>query len=193
MKRKKKLQPVHLAAIAAAASFLVVFIVYAGIQAEPALPRSVRPSYHAHADFLVVINGRQMDFSKQEYEVADPSIHLHLRNFAGDRVLHIESREATLGDFFSSLGMELSGGCFFTESAEYCSDGQQRLSFFVNGKMMENPENYMPEDMDRMLVIYGNYTDEETKTWIDSVTSYACIFSLKCSPPEEAENRVIYN
>lgn len=191
MKRRKRFQPAY--AVVIVAAVVSLFLVMPHSRTELSLPRSgIRSPYHSHADFLVVINGKEMDFSKQEYDVADPFIHLHLRNFAGDRVLHVESREATLGDFFASLGMELSTDCLLTEENEYCTDGAN-LSFFVNGEKNVKIENYAPKDLDRILVIYGNYTEDETAAWMNKVTDYACIFSLACEPPEEAENRIIYN
>ena len=155
-------------------------------------PQRTGQPYHVHADFLVVINSKELNFSLPEYDVAHPAIHLHLRNYKGGKVLHIESRAASLDDFFSSLNMIFTEDCFVAGS-EYCNNETHALRFFVNGVANERFERYLPKDLDRILIIYDNETEAETKLWIDAVSSAACIFSLRCEPPEEAENKVIYN
>jgi len=154
--------------------------------------REVAP-YHAHADFLVIINGQEVNFSKPEYDVANPFIHLHLRNWMGNHVIHIESREVNLGDFFLSLGMPFDRDCFVVDNKDYCSNETHTLKFYVNGKKNDKFEKYLPKDLDRILISYGNETEEQINNQINSVTSIACVFSSSCEPPKEAENRIIYN
>lgn len=158
---------------------------------EELLPQEAA-AYHAHADFLVVVNGSEINFSVPEYDEAYQPVHLHLRNYGGDRVLHIESRRATIGDFFRSINIAFSRNCLVI-GERYCSGGAQSLKFYVNGESNGMFEKYAPKDMDRILVIYGNETDGEAARWSDSVSSLSCVFSLKCAPPAEAENRIIYN
>lgn len=178
-------------AIAVAVS-LYVYGTYSAGTTEEQPEEQMRP-YHVHADLLVVIDGAEMNFSGLQYDVTSPLIHLHVRNFMGEKVLHIESREADLGDFFSSVGMVFSKDCIaFVDGAAHCSNGTHSIKFYVNGQQNERFEKYMPKDLDRLLIIYGG-KNEELRPWIDAVSDAACIFSLKCPAPEGAEDRIIYN
>lgn len=149
-----------------------------------------QPAYHVHADFLVFINRKESDFANPEYDVADPLIHLHLGNYKGDKVMHIESREVDLGDFFASLGMIFNKTCFIAEE-EHCSDETHSLKFYVNGAANMEYDRYRPKDLDRILISYGNETDLSRQ--MGAVTSLACVFSQKCVVPPEAENKIVYN
>lgn len=161
---------------------------------EEIVPERNTAPYHAHADFLVVINGKELDFNKPEYSETHPGIHLHVRNYNGDKVLHIESNRAVLDDFFSSIDIEFDQECFsFIDGNAYCNDGTHILRFFVNGKKNNFYGEYKPKDLDKLLIIYGNETEDQAKEWTDAVSNAACVFSLKCNPPAEAENSIIYN
>ena len=135
---------------------------------------------HMHTDFKVYLNGKEMDFRKPEYNVKHQWIHLHVENDNGGNVIHVESEKATLGFFFESLGMNFNYNCFVISHIGYCSNETYRLRFFVNG--VENFEygNYIPKDLDRILITYGNEPDEDIQNQIDSVTDDACIYSDKC-------------
>lgn len=139
--------------------------------------------YHAHADFKVFINGNELDFSKAKYDEKDSFIHLHITNPAGGYVLHLHHPEATLGRFFSSLGMAFNSTCFATESTEYCGD-EERTKLYVNGEEREERGNYAPKDMDRILVTYGNGDVVEQTA---SVPDVACAFSGACVVPPELQ------
>lgn len=147
--------------------------------------------YHMHADFLVVVNGKNVSFDRREFDFVNPAIHIHVQNFAGDRVMHIESRDAVLYDFFSSLDMAFNSTCFSVDGGEYCNNSTHSIKLFVNGMENKDFENYQPKDLDRILVIYGSESDVQEQ--IDSVTAWACVFSEKCAPPPEAENKILYN
>lgn len=189
-KRNRKYIPViAVAIIAAVAFFLMRTDSLEAAEEQPFMPE-ITSRYHAHADFSVMLNGKELDFSKLEYDAVDTLIHLHLRNYKGDKVLHIESRAAELGDFFASLGMLFNSTCFAADE-EYCSNKTHTLKFFINGVANEEYDRYKPNDLDRILISYGNETDLSAQ--ISAVTELACIFSQKCPVPPEAENRIIYN
>ncbi|MGH9963672.1 MAG: hypothetical protein ACRD5E_02435 [Nitrososphaeraceae archaeon] len=50
------------------------------------------------------------------------------------------------------------------QEREYCSNGQRELGAFVNGNELEPPSSfgdYILEDNDRILLIYGNQTSQQ--------------------------------
>lgn len=195
MQRKRKVSIkywiVFFSLLFLAAGFMLVS--GSGPNAEDPAPQScIRMPPHAHADFMVVLNGRRLNFSKPEYNDAHPLIHIHVSNYGGGEVLHIESRETTLDDFFESLGTTFSADCFIA-GKEYCGNATHTVKFYVNGERNSRFERYMPKDLDRILIIYGNETEDEIRNWTDSVTSLACIFSMKCEPPQETEGALLDN
>lgn len=149
--------------------------------------------YHVHADFLVFVNGNQVNFNRPEFDYVDRRIHLHIPNYMGDHVIHIESQHVTMGDFFYSLGMKLNVTCFVVNDNEHCNNNNQKLKMYINGIPNSEFDKYKPQDLDRILITYGDETESEISEQINSVTNLACIFSQKCAPPPEAENRILYN
>jgi hypothetical protein len=147
------------------------------------LPRQTAV-YHVHADFKVYVNGEPLSFSSLRYSEKNPKIHLHVRNPHGGDVLHVEDKEAELSDFFDSIGFELRKDCFSTEHEKYCNNMTHSLRYMVNGNMIKDFMTYKPEDLDRILITYGNENNEDLKNQMNSVTNYACISSGKC-PIEE--------
>ena len=132
--------------------------------------------------------------------------YVHLHGEDGN-VLHFHAPRVTLGDFFESIGMELDENCFTDDrNATYCKDGftagnvpgdycylndqNQRicnqnqeiktLKFYVNGQLHEKFGNYVPKDLDRILITYGNETPAQLHAQLQSITDNACIQSLKC-------------
>lgn len=108
---------------------------------------------HIHAALLVFVNGKTIDFSDTKYQNQD--LLTHLEN--GDGVtLHNHSRSAYLGMFFKSLNVTFAKNCLILNNGlSYCSDFDNQISFFVNGKPNPQFQHYTPNDGDRILVSYG--------------------------------------
>jgi len=140
--------------------------------------------FHAHADFKVFIDGKEMNFSSPEYNVRNVHTHLHTDNDFGGNVIHAEGRKAALGEFFASLGMSFNSTCFETWQEKFCNTEGKMLRFYVNGETNNAYGDYYPEDLDRILVSYGD-ADEDVSEQLDSVTNIACVFSNKCPVPSD--------
>lgn len=140
------------------------------------------PLYHAHADFKVFLEGKEFNFNKTQFDVANKYIHLHLRNPDGDKVIHLEGMEnITLGIFFESLGVKFNASCFVLDTGEsYCSNFEKRIRFFVNSKENFQFDFYEPRNLDRILITYGNLSDENIMKQTENITDYACIYSNRC-------------
>lgn len=148
---------------------------------------------HEHADFKVYLNGQAFDFKSPKFQSSkenplDPDAHLHDGN--GD-VTHKHRKGITLGYFFKSLGMTFDQNCFVVDQeTRYCNEGNKKLKFYVNGKPQEQLHDYEFSDLDRVLISYGNETEEQIKPQLDFVTDMACLYSEKCpergKPPTES-------
>ena len=133
--------------------------------------------FHIHADFKVYLNGIPYNFSKEKYmSEEDESIHLH--DMDGD-IIHMHKEGTTLEEFFSSLGMQFTKDCFVLDNkTKYCNSKKNTLKMYVNGKKNTQFQNYVFNDLDRILISYGNETNLTNQ--MDSVTDKACIQSGSC-------------
>ncbi|MEM2140348.1 MAG: hypothetical protein QXJ74_00415 [Nitrososphaera sp.] len=116
-------------------------------------------SAHEHAVFAVILDGQKIDFSQDKYQVK--SRFIHVENNDGTTI-HRHAVGVPFEFFLESVGMGIQGDCFVRDDGQqFCDDGGKQLRFFVNGEEVDLLANYVVEDEDRVLVIYGNQTDEE--------------------------------
>src|SRR3989344_6165776 len=173
------------------AFFIAIFIALLDVLAGCAIPSipikwkgQVLPDYHAHADILVAINGAEFDFNKAQYmdtPANEIETEAHMHDF-NPRVLHFHSPAATLGDFFTGIGMSIDERCIDTGNAKYCSDGTHNLYVYVNGYPLFLKYNtYIPRDLDRIFIFYGNGVPSQAM--INGVSRESCIYSKRCIPP----------
>lgn len=145
--------------------------------------RTTTENYHVHADFLAVLDGQAFDFNKPQYmstPYKELSENIHLHDF-NPFVIHVHSVDATLGDFFESLGMKLEKNCFDTGGQKFCSTGTKKLQLFVNGKSNEEFESHKPRDLEKIMVFFGEGAPPQEL--LDSISNQACIYSEKCPAP----------
>ncbi len=146
------------------------------------LPSDVPILYHSHVDFKVFLEGQEINFNQQKFNEARRFVHLHLSNPNGDKIIHIEGiGNVSIGFFFETLGMSFNSTCFTLDTKEsFCNNGNNRVKYFVNNNENFEFDLYQPNDLDRILITYGNETEEEVEGQLDSVSDEACIYSKKC-------------
>jgi len=176
-KRTKNLKTIILPIIAA-----VVIIAGISIYEFSQNTRSVAGfgplgSAHEHAAFLVKVNGQNIDFSKPQYQVQ--SDYIHVENGDGT-TLHRHATNVTFVDFLKSVKMDIDkkNNCLaFTNGTEYCDDdNNNKLRTFINGNS-ESISDYVLNNNDRLLVIYGNETDEQIANALDEVNKIKIQFN----------------
>src|SRR5512145_483996 len=124
-------------------------------------------SEHVHAPFAVKINGEKLDFSQEKYQVQ--SQYIHVENNDGN-TLHRHATGVPVGEFFASLGMNVTDSCFTLENkTSYCSSGNSNLEFYVNGNKTNSIANYILNEDDRILIVYGNKNAMETQQDLDAL------------------------
>lgn len=139
--------------------------------------------FHVHADFLVILNGTIMNFSREEFmsdlhNELHRDVHLHDMN---GNVIHFHEENITLDIFFTSLNMTFNETCFIThENISYCQDDFNSLHMFVNGVENTQMQEYVAEDLDQILIIFGNYSQSEIELYMNLVSDEACIYSMIC-------------
>jgi len=111
-------------------------------------------SAHVHAAFAVKINGTKLDFSDNKYQVK--SRFMHVENGDGD-TLHRHATGVPVAEFFKSIKMNVTDSCFTNDNGtKYCSNGKQNLEFYVNGNKTKSIADYVFNDDDRILIVYGD-------------------------------------
>ncbi|HZX19442.1 MAG TPA: hypothetical protein VFF13_00325 [archaeon] len=155
--------------------------------------------FHIHADFAVYLNGEKVDFAKEKYmssEYTRLSYFFHLHDLDGN-VMHMHLEGLKLGEFFGSIGMRFFEECFVLDNGQtFCEQtDNKKLRMFVNGKENFEYDNYVFNDLDRILITYGNESESEIQEQINSVTDNACIQSAKCpergTPSDESSCSVL--
>ena len=129
---------------------------------DPNSKTGILGSQHIHADFKVYINGKPIDFANSEYYMKSSFIHLDDSQNKEDAsgVMHMHATGVPLWVFFKSIGMNFDKSCITQENNEkFCNDGNKKLKFFVNGKENNEFENYVFNDLDKILISYGDEID----------------------------------
>ncbi len=157
---------------------VVGFIVYRGINSSSGAEIGQIGSTHIHADIGIFLNGKQMTPIPPQYYVRSPYVHFEGGPGAGT-VIHIHATGVPLSLLFKSLSVDFDSKCFTSYSGQkYCSDDQKTLKMFVkhkDGNWTQNYENekYVFEDLDKILITYGNESMEGIEKQMDSVTDYS--------------------
>jgi hypothetical protein len=122
-------------------------------------------SAHEHAALLISLNGTDVDLAQQKYMVRSNYIHVESYNGTLDgTTLHKHSSNVPLGEFLKSIRMDISNGCFITDSNQrFCDTDEYRLTSYVNGNETNDIMNYVVNDDDRILITY----DDQNSTELD--------------------------
>ena len=129
---------------------------------------------HIHADIAIYINGEKVDLSQQKYQLKAKQV--HVEDGRGD-VVHVHVKGITPGHFLNSIGLRLNGGCIETDAERFCNSDSKKLKFYINGKLTDEGGSYALKNMDKILISYGDESQGEIQTQINSVTGNAKEFS----------------
>ncbi len=151
---------------------------------DPNAKIGILGSQHVHADWKVYINGNPLDFSDKSHmermrSNLPVSSFIHVDSGApapektGD-VIHMHAKVVPLWIFFKSIGMDFNKDCITLENKEkFCNKENKKLKFYVNGELNNDFENYVFNDLDKILISYGDESKEEIKNQLDSITDFA--------------------
>ncbi|KKQ91664.1 MAG: protein-disulfide isomerase [Microgenomates group bacterium GW2011_GWC1_39_7b] len=159
---------------------------------SPIVQGTPTTAYHGHFDIKVYLNDTRVNLGLAKYQSKepkelDPYIHLHDGN---GNLVHLHKTETTLNQFFNSLKMNFTENCFILDGGKKsCNSESSSLKMYVNGVANTQYQNYVPQDLDRILISFGPVNDKNLTTQINSVTDLSCIYSLRCpergKPPSE--------
>lgn len=132
---------------------------------SPAIDESKYGEYnseHVHAAFMIVVDGKQIDFSESKYQLK--SRFIHVENNDGT-TLHRHATGVPFGDFLKSVGMDIIGQCIvLDDGTKHCNNDGSRLRFFLNRNEISSIVDYIIKDGDRLLVINGDETQGQIES-----------------------------
>lgn len=130
-------------------------------------------STHIHMDWKMYINGKPIDFSVSKYQKPHINQHVHMEGGNGD-VIHVHATGVTMGFFLNSIVLKLDKDCLLMDTGEsYCNSGDKTLKFYVNGKPNSELDKYILKNLDKILVSYGNDSEDVIKQQLASITDKA--------------------
>ena len=153
-------------------TFFGILIFYALFWALTS-PLKIGPlgSAFIHADFAVFINGEKYDFNQTIFFEKNPYIYI---SYPYSSLLRIRATNVPLKMFFDSIGWRITKDCIkLHTSEEYCTNKTHSLKFYVNGKRIEDISNYLIKDLDKILISYGNESEEQIKFQLKQISDFA--------------------
>lgn len=135
---------------------------------------------HEHAILLVKIFGEDANFARPNFQLQSKWIHFENDN---GYTIHRHAKNVTLGFLFKTLNMDLDKDCLLTYyGKEFCSNQDFQLKFFINGNKTNELGNYVIKENDRILITYGNYSENKINEYLNEVKDKE-LFPEKPSEP----------
>lgn len=135
-------------------------------------------STHIHADFAIYLYGKEITPLPSQYFVLSPYVHVETGPGAGS-VIHIHATGVPLKMFFNSMGMTLNSQCFDTAREKtFCNTGDDKIKMFIkhyNSTWEQNTQygDYVFQDLDKILITYGNESQEQIIAQENNVTDFS--------------------
>ena len=126
-------------------------------------------SAHEHADWMLYINGKAIDLDGAQYKIKSDYVHMEGTNHA----IHMHATNVPLGYFIETLGMKLTSTSIAVEGVTYRNEGDKKLRMFVNGNENFDYDRYVLKSVDKILIVYGNDTDEQIQKYIQTIPDEA--------------------
>jgi len=150
-------------------------------------------SDHAHAAITVFVEGEQLNFGLQQFQLSSKFIHFENHN---PYLIHRHATGVPLEMLFTSLGMKITQDCIIlnydkssdNKNGRFCTEGNQSLVFYVNGeKYHSDISQYVFEHNDRIMISFGD-TELISKhlAYLESLD----IFDIPKKIPQYSENEI---
>ncbi len=127
-------------------------------------------SEHTHQGISAMIFGELIDFSHPDFQVQDRRIH-----FEGGEgyTVHRHATGVPMGYFLETLGFRFDNDCISFEGDNFCTgdDVNNSWKFFVNREPIDNIQEYVGDEDDRILITYGNLIPSELSAQLDIAES----------------------
>ena len=147
---------------------------------------------HYHADFAMYINGEQLGFENPLYyeevgsgcslsEDSQPEERAHLHDQVASTI-HVHDRNVTWGHFFNNIDYSIGEFHIETWDQIYSESNNVRVRYILNGELINDIKNVVIQSEDRLLVDYGEDSEEELLRRFNSVTTAAGEYNSQPDP-----------
>ncbi len=128
---------------------------------------------HEHPSVLVRIFGDKFDFSLPAYQIKNSWIHFEGQD---GNTVHRHSTGVTMGYLFETLGIGLTEECYvFPDGREFCTNEDYSLKYYINHEKVSGINDSVLLDGDRILISYGNESQEEIDSQLLELDSQSLI------------------
>ncbi len=147
---------------------------------------------HFHANFMMYIDGERVDFSDDKYmeDVSGCSLsglmypkdraHLHENN--GDTI-HIHDDGVSWGHFFANNWFTFGSNYIALDDERVLTDtAENKVTYVLNGKIVDNPFNILITSEDRLYINYGNQDEQSIIDASSFVSDNAGEYNAKYDP-----------
>ncbi|MDY6766481.1 MAG: hypothetical protein SVW77_03870 [Candidatus Nanohaloarchaea archaeon] len=108
-------------------------------------------STHEHAQFSVLVDGEEIDFSRDRYQMQSQKVHFEAGN--GQRI-HVHATGVTIGYALESLGLGINASCLTVHDSTYCENGSTTLTTTVNGNAIQDAASHVIRDGETIRIRY---------------------------------------
>lgn len=126
---------------------------------------------HYHANWAVVVNGEEVDFSADGYmqsvagcaamNVVDPAERVHMHNNEGE-VVHVHHTGVAWGHFFDNVGIAVGPDYLILDGERRFFEEEGRtLKFVLDGFVVGEIGTFPIRSGQRLLISYGPETTEQ--------------------------------
>ena len=114
---------------------------------------------HEHASLLVRIFADRFDFSVPTYQIKSSWIHFEESD---GTTIHRHASGVTLDYLFNSLNIGIDSECYsFPDGRQFCTNEDYSLKYYLNHQLVDDINDYVIQDDDRILITFGNETPEQ--------------------------------
>jgi len=152
-----------------------------------------RPNHttHYHANWQVWINGQQQTFPEPAFyqEVAscsinddtDPLHRAHMHNNVYD-VIHVHANGVTYTQFLENIHSAALPGYLVIGNNTYQNTADNKVSYILNGKLLDSLNGIVIKPEDKLLINYGNEPEAELIARDKAIANKADDYNHKQDP-----------
>lgn len=153
--------------------FLILILVFYPIYWAFTSPIKIGPleGKQVFADFAIFINNHEYKLNQSRFLDRNPYIFISAPYYS---LLQVRAENVPLKFFFQSINWKISRDCLELHNNEkYCTNETHSLKFYVNRKKMDDISYYVVQDLDKILISFGNETEEEIQKQLNSISDFA--------------------